>query len=203
MSKKIALTFDDGPVEGITTEILNILDEYNRRASFFVVGEKINDETAYIIKRAHEMGCEICNHSFTHSAMPTLDKSEIISEITKTSELVEKITGKPTAFFRPPYIAVNGDMYDVIDLPFICGYGVEDYNSSVTVEERYKRVMKEVKDGLIVLLHDMPDNRATVEAVRRIVPELILMGYELVTVSELFEAKGITPAKNTMYSVLE
>ncbi|MGN1102435.1 MAG: polysaccharide deacetylase, partial [Huintestinicola sp.] len=101
------------------------------------------------------------------------------------------ITGEDTKFFRPPYIAVNPTMYEAIDMPFICGAGCNDWEDSVSAEQRAERTLNQVKDGTIVLLHDMQGNSKTVEALKTIIPELQAQGYEFVTVSELFEAKGI------------
>ena len=74
----IALTFDDGPNTGTTCEVLDILEKYMVRASFFVVGNNITPETEGVIKRAYDLGCEINNHSKTHSVMPDLTSGEKI-----------------------------------------------------------------------------------------------------------------------------
>ena len=70
--KLAALTFDDGPTIGITDKVLDILQENHARASFFLIGQQITEETEYLVKRAHDMGCSIENHSLTHSSMPKL-----------------------------------------------------------------------------------------------------------------------------------
>ena len=84
-------------------------------------------------------------------------------------------------------------MYDCIDLPFICGFGCEDWEDSVSADERVRRVLKQACDGAIILMHDAKENYKTVEAVDRIIPELQRQSYELVTVSELFRVKCVTP----------
>ena len=81
---------------------------------------------------AYSMGCSIENHSRTHSAMPDLGDQEILDEISYTSDVIEKITGDKPQFFRPPYIALDKRMYDLIDLTFICGCGCEDWLDEVT-----------------------------------------------------------------------
>ena len=196
----IALTFDDGPNTSTTLEVLEILKKYNIPASFFVVGNNINDETTAVIRKAFEMGCEIDNHSQTHSNMKELSPNDILTEIKYTSDKVEKIIGVPTKFFRPPYIAVNQTMFDTINLPFINGYGANDWEDSVDAKTRYKGIAEKAKDGGIILLHDAAGNHQTVEAIDMIIPELLKQGYQFVTVSQLFEIKGIEPVESYIYT---
>ena len=197
--KLVALTFDDGPTVGITDQVLDILQENGVTASFFLIGQQITDETKYLVKRAHDMGCSIENHSKTHQSMPKQSRQEIVEEIQYTSNLIEEITGEKPEFFRPPYIDYDQKMYDLIDLGFICGYGCEDWVPSVTAQERIDRVLHDANPGFIFLLHDMKDNMNTVEAIKTIIPELKKLGYEFVTVRELFQKNGVTPRRNVIY----
>ena len=181
-TKVIALTFDDGP-SSTTPLVLDKLDQYGVVASFFVCGNNVGEQTADTVKRAYDMGCEIHNHSKSHRDMTKLTEEQIRREITETSQRVEAITGEPTRFFRPPYIAVNDLMYD-----------------TVGVQERSDKVLAQIHDGSIILLHDAEGNTKTVEALDLLIPALQQDGYTLVTVSQLFEAKGVTPDTHTMYS---
>lgn len=201
--KIISLTLDDGPVVGITDQVLDILEQYNAKASFFIIGQGVNEENKYLIERAYKMGCTIENHSWTHSSMPTLTKEEIADEIKKTTDLIESIVGEKPEYFRPPYIDYDQKMYDVIDLGFICGYGCNDWDLSVTTDERIKMVLEAAKDKQIVLLHDMKDNQNTVEAIKVIIPELIKQGYELVNIRELFNRCGVKPERNCTYMCVD
>ncbi|MDO5522347.1 MAG: polysaccharide deacetylase family protein [bacterium] len=200
--KRVALTFDDGPNTTTTLEVLEVLKKYHIIASFFVIGDNINDQTEQVIKQAYDMGCEINNHAKTHSDMTKLDRMAIQEEITYTSNRVYRITGEHTKFFRPPYISVNNRMYEEIHMPFICGYGCEDYNENISMEERVNRTLKQVKDGAIILLHDSKGNSKTVSALEEIIPALQQDGYEFVTVSILFETAGLERKSNahTIYS---
>lgn len=198
--KVIALTFDDGPNTTTTNEILDVLEEYDARATFFLIGDNINDESAVSVKRAYDMGCEIGNHSKSHSNMPDLTAEEITAEIDYVEDYVFEITGEYTSFFRPPFIDTSEIMFDTIEQTFICGLGTSDYMADVTAEQRIETVLSSAKDGLIVLMHDSAGNDQTVEAVKTIIPELQSQGYEFVTVSELFERQGETPKGNMMYS---
>ncbi len=187
----IALTFDDGPNTGTTCEVLDILEKYTVRASFFVVGNNITPETEGVIKRAYDLGCEINNHSKTHSVMPDLTSGEIMEETAYVSEQVKRITGKDTVFFRPPYIAVNDIMLENIDMPFIAGIGCNDWEEEVTAEMRASRIKEQLHDGVIILMHDAEGNSKTVKALDMLIPYILEKGYQFATVSELFEAKGV------------
>lgn len=187
----VALTFDDGPNTSTTVQVLDKLEEYGVTATFFLIGNNITPSTEEVVKRAYDMGCEIANHSQTHSNMTELTAEEIQAEIAYVTGKVEEITGEPTRFFRPPYISVNDTMYENIDMPFICGVGCNDWEADVTAEQRSEKTLQQVKDGTIVLLHDFQGNSQTVEALDTIIPALLEDGYQFVTVSQLFEAKGV------------
>lgn len=203
--KIIALTFDDGPNTTTTNEVLDVLEKYGIKASFFLIGNNIDSESAKAVKRAYDMGCEIGNHSKTHSYMDKMDIDEIISEVEDTNEKIVDITGEEPKFFRPPYISVNKDMIDNIDMPFIAGYGANDWVDKYTAEHRAKLVIRQARDGGIILLHDAKGNSQTVQALDIIIPELQSQGYEFVTISEVFARKGITPEAHNgkIYSYAE
>lgn len=198
--KYIALTFDDGPNATTTNEVIDKLEKYGIVASFFLVGNNVNDESAKAVKRAYDLGCEIDNHSRTHSNMTELSAEEIKAEFDYTDEKVYEITGEHTKFFRPPYIAVHQIMFDNIDVPFIAGIGANDWEDRVTAEMRARMILKQAKDGDIILLHDAEGNSMTVEALDTIIPELQKQGYKFVTVTELFSAKGIIPDMEKVYT---
>lgn len=199
-TKLIALTFDDGPNTTTTNDVLDILEEYNAKASFFLIGNNINAESAESVKRAYNMGMEIDNHSKTHGNMSKMTADEVRAEISYVDEKVKEITGETTKFFRPPFIDVSESLYDAVDLPFICGIDCQDYMENVTAQERADYIMNGAKDGVIVLLHDAAGNQQTVEALKIVMPQLIEQGYEFVTLTELFERQGETPKDNILYS---
>lgn len=86
--KLVALTFDDGPTLGITDKVLDVLEENNVVASFFLIGQNITEQTEYLVKRAYNMGCTIENHSKTHPSMIDLTKQEILDEVNYTTERI-------------------------------------------------------------------------------------------------------------------
>lgn len=197
--KLVALTFDDGPTIGITDQVLDVLQENQVAASFFLIGQQITPQTEYLVKRAHDMGCTIENHSKTHQSMPGQSKQEIVDEIRETTEHIEKIVGEKPEFFRPPYIDYDQKMYDLIDLTFISGYGCEDWLPEVSAKERVERLLKVARPGFMILLHDMEGNTQTVEAIRMLIPELKKQGYEFVTIRDLFKESGVKPERNVVY----
>ena len=201
----VALTFDDGPNTVTTVQVLNKLEEYGVTASFFLVGTNITDETKDIVKRAYDMGCEIDSHSKTHSYMNQMTADEIKEEISYVDDRLMEIIGKPAPFFRPPYIAVNDTMYQNIDKPFICGFGCDDWDPKVTIDERTERTLEQVQDGAIILLHDSYNNFQTVAALDKIIPALQEQGYRFVTVTELFNVKGveISGDDTNLYSLVQ
>ena len=196
----IALTFDDGPNTVITPQVLDILEENGAVGTFFLIAQNITPASAEMVRRAVAMGCDIENHSVTHGFMNQMSVEQIREEVKTCSEKISEITGRAPEFFRPPFIALSREMYDNIDLTFICGVGCEDWVPTVTAEQRAERVLASAEDGQIVLLHDMEWNMNTVEALKTIVPELKKRGFRFVTCAQLFREKGVTPRRGWLYS---
>lgn len=192
--KIVALTFDDGPNTSTTVQVLDVLKDNNIKATFFLCGKDINKDTRPIINREVQQGCELGNHSRTHSYMNKLSADKIRMETEYTSHTIQQITGTMPKFFRPPYLACNDLMFSTINLPFISGFSVEDWLPEVDAQERASRVLNRVKPGDIILLHDAEGNDQTVEALKTIIPEMKKQGYEFVTISELFKRANVTPA---------
>lgn len=189
----VALSFDDGPNNQTTPKVLDIIEEHGITASFFVIGQYIDDSTAPQMNRAISLGCEIQNHSYTHSYMTRLTTDQVKDEIRRTDDLVEKYTSTRPTMFRPPYIDHNKAMHDAVGHVFISGVSCNDWDSGYSAQERYDDLMSKVQDGDIILLHDFKGNDNTVEALKMIIPELKKRGFKIVTISELFEKKGISP----------
>lgn len=190
--KLVALTFDDGP-SNITEEVLNILEQHRAVGTFFLIGNLITPDKKPILQRQIRLGCEIANHSYTHSDMTKLSPEVIKDEVAMTSALIKTLVNVETKFFRPPYIAVNDAMYDNIKMPFICGCDSVDWNPQTTVAERINNVLSKVSDGSLVLMHDLQNNKNTLEALPVIIEKLREQGYAFVTASQIFRMKGIDP----------
>lgn len=194
--KLIALSFDDGPSSGSTTALLDYFEEMNIVGTFFVIGDNVNDDTAEIINRALSLGCEIGNHTKSHISLADLSADDIKSEISYVQDIVTEYTGTTPTLFRPPYLSTSQTMFDNIDLTFIFGKDSLDW-TGISAEERAENILNLADDGVIILMHDGWENFNTVEAVKTVVPILIEQGYQFCTISELFEAKGVTPEANS------
>ena len=184
--KAIALTFDDGPSD-YTEELLDGLQMYDAKATFFVIG-KTAEKKPEIVKRAHEDGHLIGNHTYSHIDFYKSSLSEIEEDINKGAEVIKEITGKKPLFLRAPYGNVNFVQLKQLNTFFI-HWSTSSYDWFKEDEEYiYKRIMKEAKDGEIILLHDTRE--VTVKAVLRAIPELQEQGYEFVRVDELLSRNG-------------
>lgn len=207
MAKYICLSFDDGPNLGddhTMNDMLDILEKNNIPASFFLWGNKINDENIPVIKRAFNMGCDIQNHSWTHPFMAEMTPEQMMEEYNKCDDVITEITGVRPTFFRPPFINVSDTLYETIPTPFICGEGVEDWVPDVPASVRHDRMLSAAKDGLIYLLHVIDGNQPTLEAVEKIIPELKEQGYTFVNLPELFRIKGVNPdVPKKMWTLVE
>ncbi|MBQ9766846.1 MAG: glycoside hydrolase family 11 protein [Lachnospiraceae bacterium] len=191
-SKMVALTFDDGPSTTTTTQILDVLDNYGVKATFFLIGQQINSSTQSILQRQNSSGHELANHSYTHSDMTSMSWSTIQSEISQTNNLINSYTGQTPKFFRPPYISVNSTMYSAIDMAFVQGIMCNDWEDSTSASQRANTVLSSVSNGSIVLLHDYQGNSQTVQALPTIIEGLKNQGYTFVTMSQLFSYAGKT-----------
>lgn len=192
--KLIALTFDDGPDEDYTPQILDILKKYNVKATFFVVGEKAgwNPE---LVKREYEEGHEIGNHTFTHINVCHRGYDDIYKEITETQEAIKSITGTEPKIFRPPYRAINKEMCSIVkdkNMNVILWSDLDPRDwSNPGVDYIINTILTKVKNGNIILLHDYNNQRRstsqTIQALDAVIPALKEKGYKFVTVSELIE----------------
>lgn len=187
--KLLCLTFDDGPGQ-YTDDLLNCLEENNAHATFFMLGQNVGnypEQVQHILKA----GCEIGSHSYDHPNLKNLDLDSVKKQFTDTDDLLIKACGQAATVARAPYGEWNQDIIDTVGKPFFT-WSVDsrdwDYKDA---DLDYKSVMEgDLSDGSIILMHDI--HQPTVEAAKRIIPELVAQGYKLVTVSEMAQAKGVT-----------
>ena len=181
--RSIFLTFDDGPHEIYTPKILDILDEFGVKATFFVVGKNA-ERYPQIVKRIHKKGHDIGNHTYSHPGSPLLKvrkKKFIKREIAKTDRVIENITGKRPILFRPTLafwdISSRFFKYQAKKLGHLYigwSFSTLDWTGNkFIIKKKYSQQQK--NDGDIILLHDGSENTsmkrrwATVE----ILPEII------------------------------
>ena len=174
MEKKYcSLTFDDGPNfagDDTMDKMLDVLEKHGVVASFFLIANKITPENTAVIERAVKLGCDIENHTWSHPDMTKLTREQMIEEYKKCDEAIIKITGKKPILFRPPFICVNDLMHEIIETPFICGHGCEDWVPERTADERLKLMMNNTQNGVMYLLHVNDGNDITREVVDRAIP---------------------------------
>lgn len=182
---KVALTFDDGPHPGYTDTLVDILSRYNAKATFFVVGKQA-ERHPELLKLISSHGHEIGNHTYSHTKLRKLSKLKISSEVEKTSKIIKEIIKKDVKLFRPPGGDINKEIQNFITS---LGYKVILWDifsndlSQLSKEEIYNNVIKNVKDGSIILFHS--GSLKTLNLLPQLIKELMKMGYELVTVSEI------------------
>ncbi len=204
--KMVALTFDDGPKPGITDKILDVLEQYHVRATFFVLGWRLGrEENKDILKRAVSLGCEIGNHTWSHTMLPTENYMAVRYEVKNTNKAIFDITCVNPHCLRPPggqntyeamRVARENDMVVVLWTQSGNVYEVDPKKIAQNVEKQI--VDGDVlEDGDIVLLHDTHLNM--IDAVKIIVPKLLDEGYQLVTAWELLNCAPQPPIFGRAY----
>ena len=194
----VALTFDDGPSK-YTWPIVTALYEHNARATFFLVGQRIaSHEAAIEFTLANHN--EIASHSYDHANLVELTEEEILSQIQKVDNLMQKQHDYTPALFRVPFGNRDENVLGVLHQQGkpVIGWSVDPRDWELQDKDAVvKHVLSHVKDGDIILLHDI--HQPTAEAVAELVPALQERGYQLVTVSELLHYKGIAATPGTYY----
>ena len=192
----VAITLDDGPGQ-YTDTLLDCLEENGAHATFFMLGQNVQ---AYpdTVKRMVEIGCEIGNHSWDHENMYNLSLDSVAKEFSDTDNALIEVCGQAATVARAPYGNWSQDIIDTVGKPFFMwSLDSRDWDYK-DVDRDYNEVMNgDLTDGTIILMHDI--HEPSVQALLRIIPDLIERGYKLVTVSELAEAKGVT-LQNASYS---
>jgi peptidoglycan-N-acetylglucosamine deacetylase len=184
----VALTFDDGPHLTVTPRILKALKTYDGLGTFFILGNRVQKERA-LVRDMYIQGHELANHTYEHKQLTLLSTDEIIRQMTKTEQVIFEVVGAGTRVMRPPYGAIDETVAKHIKWPMIMWtLDTLDWDSKDS-DLIIKRTLDNIKDGDIVLMHDM--YLSTAIACETIIPELVKRGYQLVTVSELCKAKDI------------
>ena len=194
----LALTFDDGPGP-YTEKLLDLFVEHGGKATFFVLGNQI-DKRPEIVKRITEDGHEIGSHGWDHKQLTKLKADPITEQLVNTRAKIYEVTEVDTPLLRPPYGSYNKLTEDITR-----ELGITMINWSVdTLDWKYRdadtvynTVMEQAKDGAIILCHDL--EKTTVEAMERVIPDLLEQGYQLVTVSELLTIDGTLLEPGTAY----
>lgn len=193
--KVIAFTFDDGPSQ-YTTSLVDALIANDSKATFFELGNRMKYNQD-IVREIYNKGMEVASHTYAHKNLNKLSESEIDSEVNSTNIIFNEITGGNIGYLRPPYGNANEKVRSRVNMPIITwSVDTEDWLSRDS-ETIYNHILEHVKDGDIVLMHDIYPE--TIEAVKKVLPVLIERGYKVTTVSELAKEKGVTLENGHIY----
>ncbi|MBU5480441.1 polysaccharide deacetylase family protein [Blautia sp. MSJ-19] len=177
-----ALTFDDGPDARYTPLLLDGFKERNIKASFFLLGEKI-EKNKELVKRIQEEGHLVGNHTYHHVQLDKLNETKAREEILKTNNVIFETTGNYPQYMRPPFGAWKKNLELCVEmLPVFWTIDTLDWKVQNT-EKIIGTVQEQIKDGSIILMHD--EYATTVDAALRVADSLKEQGYELVTVDQL------------------
>ncbi len=195
--KLVALTFDDGPSASLTKQLLDGLKERGVPVTFFMLGQNTVSNRS-LVKRAYREGHEIATHTWDHTNLNTLTPAEIQDQLHKSLTELERATGTGADFLvRPPYGSANDEVKAVVNYPII-HWSVDslDWDLRNTAKVR-RKIVSEAYDGSIILCHDI--HKTTIPAALGAIDDLMDLGYEFVTVSELFRRRGYSLDDHVMY----
>jgi peptidoglycan/xylan/chitin deacetylase (PgdA/CDA1 family) len=195
----IALTFDDGPAQ-YTERIVALLDEYDCRATFCVLGNRVKPQKERV-RMTVAQGSEVVGHSWDHKDLTSLTKKEIRSELKKTDDAIQSVTGVRPTMYRPPYGAIDDVVRKVSKKQKLAllTWSFDTYDWKLrNAKKLFNKIKKDVKPDQIILMHDIHEK--TADSMELVIPWLVEQGYELVTASELFYYKGIEVKPGEIYN---
>lgn len=180
--KYVALTFDDGPEPGSTEKILDVLDKYNAKATFFLLGNRVQYYPELVqeeLKRGHEIG----NHSWSHPVLTNLSVAQVQQEVNRTEEAIRNAIGQGATVFRPPYGAINDTVKAQIPTPVIL-WSIDTLDwKHRNASQLLPMVQKAMHNHATILMHDI--HQSTADGLDGVLAYLSAEGYEFITVSEM------------------
>ncbi len=187
----IALTYDDGPRAGVTDEIVYYLNDYGQNATFFMLGSRIANKDELIIDMING-GNDAATHSMTHENLNKLTDEELSYQLEEPANMIYSLSEGEyvVTLHRPPYGASNDEVKSKSKYPFIL-WNIDSLDwKHHSVDESVNIILESASDGDIILLHDLYFQ--AVDITKIIVPELIERGFQIVSASQLAQAKGVT-----------
>jgi peptidoglycan/xylan/chitin deacetylase (PgdA/CDA1 family) len=179
----VALTFDDGPGK-YTDELLDVLDEHDAKATFYVLGSNI-DNFEDTVERMAEDGHEVGNHTWDHDDLATLSADQIKDDLERTDRAIADVTGEKPATMRPPYGSLSDTAREAIHHPILL-WDVDTLDWQHRDSDKILDItLDETDQGSVVLFHDI--HESSVDAIPDVLDELAEQDYEFVTVTDLFE----------------
>jgi peptidoglycan/xylan/chitin deacetylase (PgdA/CDA1 family) len=200
-TRKLALTYDDGPNDPYTPQLLDVLARHQVRATFFMIGRRVmmRPEIARAVAAA---GHEIANHTYTHPNLIFCSGVQVKEQIAACEHALEHVVGPHSRWFRPPY---GGRRPDVLRacrraglVPVLWRASSHDW-SLPTAEAIERKVLRQIRGGDVILMHDGGDQELgadrskTIKATDALIPRLRSEGYEFVTVGEMIAARATVP----------
>ena len=194
--KLIAFTFDDGPSSNNTNLLLDNLDKYNARVTFFVLGSRV-DSNKEVIKRAYLQGNDIGSHTYNHRNLNLLNDSEVISEVEKTNDKIKEIIDVKPTLLRPPYGNLTNHRKELVNMHTIL-WDIDPLDWKYKNKSRVAdEIIEHAHDGAIILLHDI--YKSSVDGALLAMEELEKQGYAFVTITEMAQLRGIDLDYQTSY----
>jgi len=188
--KEIALTFDDGPHPDITPEVLNLLDAYAVKATFFCIGKQV-DNNKEIVKEADKRGHVIGNHSYYHGHLFDLQSSvKMTHELNQTRNSIYHAIGKMANLFRPPFGVTNPLLKIAVNNANLIsiGWSIRSFDTNRSQEYVISRLKKNIHPGAIILLHDTREK--VIPILTAFLPWLQQNGYQVVSIEKLLQIKA-------------
>ncbi|MEG0259148.1 MAG: polysaccharide deacetylase family protein [Lysinibacillus sp.] len=183
-TKRIALTFDDGPHPTVTEQVLNTLQKYNAKATFFMLGNRVQyypNIAKDVLTRGHEIG----NHSWSHPVLTKLPNEQIVKEYSTTANALKNAIGQDATVFRPPYGATNKLVNAQIPIPVVM-WSIDTMDWKYrNAQQLLPHIQNSLHNNAIVLMHDI--HQSTADGLDAVLSYLQGQGYEFVTVSEIMQ----------------
>ena len=195
-AKLVAITFDDGPNQTWTPQVVEALNQRGVKGTFFMVGSWVATKEDLVRSMARQ-GHQIANHTWEHLDLTDLSPEEVRLQAEQSRARLEEVTGQQDFLVRTPFGVRTQTVLDNIDSPLILWSQDPAEGKQVSGEKMARSVIRRVKDGDIILLHD--STQENLDAACRIIDALQARGYEFVTVDELFRLRGVTPRKGGIY----
>lgn len=184
---EVALTFDDGPDDVITPQVLDVLNQYKVSGTFFFKGNQV-DKYAAIVKQAYNAGYLVASHAYSHQELNKMNQTDIDKEIIATDKAFRRVIGVAPALIRPPFGAVNQDVLTVCgkenEKPVLWSIDTLDW-SQQEAGNIAANVLNNVRPGDIILMHSVGGQESTVQALPSIITGLQARGYVMVDVATL------------------
>ena len=204
-AKKVALTFDDGPDDQVTPQVLAILKDNGIRATFFLIGKSMRQHPDLVHRLAAD-GHVIANHTWSHPNMTRLDQEQTRQEIEKTAALIESLTGRRSALIRVPWGAVSDNVMRLVQKEGyrVIGWSADSFDWRDAAPARVMANLNaQVQPGAIVLMHAVAfrqTGQVTLKVLPLLIEDLKKQGYQFVTVDELLRIPAYSSPKRTNFS---